>query len=156
MTVVQGQWTGGSATLQLGPVLQAAHRVWLQEAGDFLSPLTGKEASFWDRWAATRYLADQFAAQFRRERALVNELRPFLEPAMAERLIQQGQRIDGVLIAFDRQGRRRGTGRAISVIARELQDALRSWCSDVETAAAEVEGDLLTEEGHRLLAALRH
>lgn len=154
MTVAQEQWTGGSSTVQLGPILQAAHRVWLQEAEGFLSPLIGREAPFWDRWVATRYLADQFAAQFRRERGMVDELRPFLAPTTAERLLQQSERLGGVLEAFDRQGRMRGTGRAISVIARELLDALRSWCSDVETAAGEIEGDLLTAEAYRILATL--
>jgi hypothetical protein len=154
MTVAYDQWAGGFSTQQLGPVLQAAHRVWLQEAEGFLSPLIGREAPFWDRWVATRYLADQFAAQFRRERALVDELRPFLEPATAERLMQLSQRIGDFLEAFDRKGRRRGTGRPVSVIAGELLDTLRSWCSDVETAAGQVDGEVLTEEGRRLIAAL--
>ena len=139
MTVAHDQWAGGSSTEQLAPVLQAAHVAWLHEAEGFLSPLIGREAPFWDRWVATRYLADQFAAHFRRECALVDELRPFLESAAAERVIEQSQRIGGLLEAFDQQGRRRGTGRTVGVIAGQLLDALRSWCTDVETTAGKVD-----------------
>lgn len=70
----------------LAPALSRAHKVWIKEAREFLRPVTFDTASFWDRWTAVRYLADQFQGQYRRECALVDELRPFLAPARVERL----------------------------------------------------------------------
>src|SRR5512132_3650450 len=93
----------------LAPVLRATHETWLREVTDFLLPITRRGASFWERWTAVRYLADQFSGQYRRECALVHELRPFLPPDIGERLVRQGQRIGELQEAIDELGRKRGT-----------------------------------------------
>jgi hypothetical protein len=144
--------TGKAQTL--GPVLRAAHDIWIREAGSFLSPIIRPGAPFWDRWTAVRYLADQFMSQYRRERALVDELRPFLPPETAERLIGDGDRILQLQEQLDEVGRRRGTARTVAAIGREVLRSLRSWCAELEAAAGRLRRDLLPEEGNRLLAAL--
>ena len=138
----------------LAPVLRAAHEIWIRETDRFLSPVIVGEAPFWGRWTAVRYLADQFLGQYRRERALVDEVRPFLPPDIAERLTRDGERIGGLQCELDRVGRRRRTGHTVSVLSRELLQLLRSWCADIEEAAGQIPRDLLPEEGNRLVAEL--
>ena len=136
----------------LAPVLRAAHETWIHETDCFLSPITVREAPFWERWTAVRYMADQFLGQYRRERALVDELQPFLPPDIAERLTRDGERIGRLQCELDRVGRRRATARTVSVVSRELLQLLRSWCADIEEAAGRIPRDLLPEEGNRLVA----
>src|SRR5829696_5972510 len=114
----------------LAPVLRAAHEAWLREMTEYLLPLTERGASFWDRWTTVRYLADQFRPQYRRECAVVQELRPFLPHEVAERLVQQGLRIGGLQEAIDQVGRKHGTARTVLVISRGLLASLRDWCRD--------------------------
>jgi hypothetical protein len=136
----------------LAPVLRAAHRIWIRETNRFLLPIIVREAPFWERWTAVRYLADQFLGQYHRQRTLVEELRPFLPLDTAERLIQDGERIGRLQCELDLVGRRRGTGHTVSVISRELLRLLRSWCADVEEAAGAIPRDSLPEEGAKLVA----
>ena len=138
----------------LAPILRSAHSVWLRETNRFLLPIVLREASFWDRWPAVRYLADQFLAQYRRERSLLEELRAFLPPETAERLSRSGDRIAELQRELDDMGRRRGTAHRASVAGRELVDSLRAWCSDLEEAAGQIPLELLTPEGSRLIAEL--
>jgi hypothetical protein len=138
----------------LAPVLCAAHETWIRETDSFLTPIIAQEAPFWGRWTAVRYLDDQFMGQYHRERALVDELRPFLPAEVAENLIQDGQLIAQLQGELDQAGRRRGTGRAVAVTARQLLQSLRSWCAAIEAAAGRIPRDALPEEGGRLLAEL--
>ena len=136
----------------LAPVLRAAHEIWIRETSRFLLPILVPEAPFWNRWTAVRYLADQFLGQYRRERALVEEVRPFLPPDIAELLTRNGEGIGRLQCELDRVGRRRGTAHQISVVSRELLQSLRAWCADIEEAAGQIPQDLLPEEGNRLVA----
>jgi hypothetical protein len=136
----------------LAPVLRAAHRIWIRETNRFLLPIMVREAPFWERWTAVRYLADQFMGQYHRERALIDEVRPFLPPDAAERLTQDGERVGRLQSELDRVGRRRGTAHTVSVLSRELLHLLRSWCADIEEAAGRIPRELLPEEGNRLVA----
>ena len=138
----------------LAPVLRAAHEIWIRETSHFLLPIIVPEAPFWDRWTAVRYLADEFLGQYRRERALVEEVRPFLPPDIAELLTRNGEGIGRLQCELDRVGRRRGTAHPVSVVSRELLQLLRSWCADIEEAAGQIPQDLLPEEGNRLVTEL--
>ncbi len=138
----------------LAPVLRAAHEIWIQETNRFLSPIIAREAPFWERWTAVRHMADQFLEQYHRERAVVDELRPFLPPDIAERLTRDGESIGRLQCELDRVGRRRRTGHPVSVLSRELLQLLRSWCADIEEAAGQIPRDSLPEEGNRLVADL--
>ena len=154
MTAVQQSSIGLHEDDILAPVLRAAHRIWIRETNRFLLPIIVPEAPFWDRWTAVHYLADQFLGQYRRERALVDEVRPFLPPDIAERLTRDGEGIGRLQCELDGVGRRRGTAHTVSVISRELLHLLRSWCADIEEAAGRIPRDLLPEEGNRLVAEL--
>jgi hypothetical protein len=90
--------------------------------------------------------------QYHRERALIDEVRPFLPPDAAERLTQDGERVGRLQSELDRVGRRRGTAHTVSVLSRELLHLLRSWCADIEESAGRIPRELLPEEGNRLVA----
>jgi len=138
----------------LEPTLSAAHEVWIHEASSYLLPVIAPEAGFWERWTAARFLADQFLAQFERERALLDELRPLLPPEVVERLDRQARRIAERLEQLDRIGRRRGTARTVAVAARALLQELKTWCAELESTAGRLSPDVLTEQASRLLADL--
>ena len=143
-----------SDTLQTEAItrtLRAAHEIWLGETNRFLLPVSLRETSFWSRWTAIRFLADQFAAQFGRERALLAELHPYLQHDAAERLTRDSERISRLLKELDRVGRRRGTARIVSAMSQSLLHLLRSWSADIEAAAGCIPGDVLTPEGQKLL-----
>ena len=97
-------------------------------------------------------MVDREVCQYRRERALINEVHPFFPPDTAERLTRDGESIGRLQCDLDRVGRRRRTGHTVSVSSRELLQLLRSWCADIEEAAGQIPRDLLPEEGNRLVA----
>lgn len=138
----------------LASLLRTAHEIWIRETALFLSSAIKENAGFWERWTAVRYLADQFQRPFLRERALVNEMRPFLPAETGDRLSGQGERIAQLGQALDKVGRRRGTARTVAVASREFLQMLRQWCSDIEVAAEQVARDDLPQEGARLVAEL--
>jgi hypothetical protein len=138
----------------LESTLRAAHEVWINEASSYLMPVIAPEAGFWERWTAVRYLADQFQAQFERERALLDELRPFLPPEVVERLNDLARRLAERQQQLDRIGRRRGTARTVAVAARALLQDLKTWCAELEATAGRLSRDLLPESATRLLADL--
>ena len=138
----------------LAPTLRAAHEIWLREANRFLLPVSMREAQFWSRWTAVRFMADQFTTQYRRERALLKELHPFLPHDTAERLNEDGDVIARLHEELDRVGRRRGTAHTVSVLSHRLLHLLRSWCADIEAAAGSIQRDVLTPEGKQLILDL--
>jgi hypothetical protein len=154
MTAVHGNSTDLGESDTLVPALRTAHETWIRETDSFLAPVIVPGAPFWDRWTAVRYMADQFLGQYRRELALVNELRPFLPAQTSESLVRDGKRIGELLAELDRVGRRRGTARSVANSARRLLDSLRLWCADIEAAAWRIPRDVLPEEGARVVAAL--
>lgn len=138
----------------LSPILRAAHDGWIDETESYLTPIIVPEASFWERWTAVRYVADQFAHQHRRESELLHELRPLLDPTVAEGLISQGDRVGQLRRELDRVGRRRGTRRTVAVAAGALLDALRNWCGQVEAAAGGIPREVLSDRAKGMLERL--
>src|SRR5688572_13332187 len=112
MSAAQDRLPESGARQWLGPVLRAAHQIWIAETDRYLTPITVPQAAFWARWTAVRYLADDFVAQYLRERALLEELRSFLPTDVADGLLRQGDRIRQLQQELDRTGRRRGTAEA--------------------------------------------
>jgi hypothetical protein len=96
----------------LGPI----HSDWLAETRGALGPAS----DFWARWVAVRYICDDFQTRYQRERALVDELRPFLLPDAAERLQAEGDRVFQLRLQLDRIGRRRGTAIEFAAGAHDL------------------------------------
>lgn len=135
-------------------VLRPIHNAWLREARRFLEPVLEPGADFWTRWAGVRYLADDFRERYRRERALVDELRPFIGPASAERLQRTGDRLIRLRLEVDRIGRRRGTADQAAVATRDLLAQLAAWCAEIERATASLTCGILPPEATDLLAHL--
>jgi two-component system, chemotaxis family, protein-glutamate methylesterase/glutaminase len=153
LKLTQESWEGHAAGT-LAPTLHAAHEVWLRETDRFLLPVALQEVPFWTRWTAVRYMADQFQAQYRREFALLYELRPLLPEDVAERLTSDGGEIGGLLDELDRVGRRRGAARTVSVLSQTLLDLLRAWCAGIEAAAGWIPRDRLTAGACESLAQM--
>jgi hypothetical protein len=147
-----------SAALQgeetLAPTLRAAHEVWIREASSYLVPISAPDAGFWERWTAVRYLADQFLAQFHRERALIDELRLLLPPEVVDHLDREAQRIAERREQLDRIGRRRGTGHTVGMAARALLHALRIWCVELEATVGRLRRESLPDQASQLIADL--
>ena len=155
MTATQDRPREALAQQELGPVLRAVHKIWIAETDGYLTPISGPEASFWERWTAVRCLADDFSAQYRLERALLEELRAFLPTEVADTLLQQAERIRQLQQELDRLGRCRGTALTVSDAARLLLESVRSWCADFESAAWQIDSSELPEEAQRVLAGLK-
>ena len=152
MTATPGKQSDLQGEQGLGPLLRGAHKIWIAETASYLTPVIVREAPFWERWTAVRYLADEFIAQYRLERALLEELRPFLPSGVADTLLGDGERVEQLQQELDRIGRRRGTARKVSVAARLLLDSVRAWCADIESAARDVDRAELPKEAQRVLA----
>jgi hypothetical protein len=139
--------SGGSVESVLVPI----HDHWLNEIRRFVEPATSPRAGFWDRWAATRYFADQFRDHFRLERALLVALAGLMRPDDAERLITQAGELERLLSDLDRVGRRRGTGPAVAEEARRLMDEIAMWCAELELATSSLRRDALPADAARAL-----
>ena len=138
----------------LGTRFTNAHDTWMTDTDRYLLPVTNSDATFWERWAAIRYVQEQLLGRFRLERNLLEELRSFLTPEMKERLWMQADRLTRLLGEFDRLGRQRESARQLAHVARELIEALRLWYAEIEYAAGGVRRNDLSREGVQLLAEL--
>ena len=139
---------------RLDAVLRPIHNTWVEETRRFLDPAIEPGANFWTRWGAVRYLADDFRDRYRRERALVDQLRPFFRLNVAERLGREGDRLFRLRLELDRIGRRRGTAAEVAAGTRELLEQLGVWCAEIELAAGALTRDTLPAEARDLLAHL--
>lgn len=138
----------------LEEALRPVHNAWIAEARRFLEPALEPGADFWTRWSAVRYLDDEFREQYRRERALVEELHSFLPPVEVVRLMHGADRIFQLRLALDRVGRRRGTSPEVAAATRDLLTQMGVWCAEIELAAAGLTRESLTPEGAALLEQL--
>lgn len=136
----------------LAQALRGVHDAWVHEARCFLEPAMEPTADFWTRWAAVRYLDDDFRDRYELERGLLAELRPFLGPLTAERLAREGDRLIRLRLELDRIGRRRGTAAEVAGGARALLDQLMRWLAEIEQGVAGLTRDTLAPEGESLLA----
>jgi hypothetical protein len=141
-------------TEPLDAALRRVHAAWTDEARRFLEPALAPGTDFYTRWAAVRYLDDDFREHYRRERALVDELRPFLQPEEWDRLVRSGERLLRSRLELDRIGRRRGTATEFAAGGRDLLEQLAVWCAEIEVAARPVTRDDLPAEGADLLTHL--
>ena len=138
----------------LSPRFTIAHDHWMADSDRFLRPVADTEATFWERWAAMRYVDDQLLKRFHVERILLEELRAFLTPEMNERLRMQADRLTRLLGTFSRLARQRESARELAHTTRELLEALRLWYAEIELAVGEIHTSDLSREGIRLLAEL--
>ncbi len=124
--------------------LRRVHERWLEDAHRFLDPALNPSAEFWTRWAAVRYLNDEFLDRFRWELALVDELHAFLAEDASELLRQKSARLARLRLELDRIGRRRGTAAEVAAATRALLEQLARWCAEIEAAARAIPPEALT------------
>ena len=134
--------------------LVSAHDNWMADADRFLAPVIDTDATFWDRWAAVRYVEEQLASRFESERALLQQLRAFLPAEIRERLDMQAERLSRLIENFNRVGRQRESAREVSHTARELTEALRLWYAEIELNAGRIHLVDVSWDGIRLLGEL--
>jgi hypothetical protein len=141
----------------LEDTLRPIHRAWLEEARCLLEPALDAGADFWTRWAAIRYLSDDFREQFRLEHGLVNELCPFLPAEASERLLRGGDRILHLRLELERLQRRgrRVVTSELAIATRDLLEQLGVWCGEIEAAAEDVRPDELRADAALLIDQLR-
>ena len=140
--------------LTLASVLGPIHDDWISQTRRTVEPALSRDASFWDRWTAVRYLDDPFDDHYHHEVALVGSLVPLLPPAVAGRLTILTETLDQSRAQLDQVGRRRGVARAVAVVAREFLDLFQLWCAEVEAALGGLQQENLPERSQQLLAAL--
>jgi hypothetical protein len=145
---------GSRPTDTLGPRITIAHDNWMADGDRFIVPVTDSDATFWERWAALRYVEDQLLERFRLERTLLEELHAFLVPEMRERLGMQADRLSRLFADFSRLGRQRESARELARTARDLLEAVRLWYAEIELATGGIRWGDLGKEASRLLAEL--
>lgn len=121
-------------TPSLAAELTAFNDRWLDEVRLHLGPACDPHAGFWDRWAAVRYLTDQFEEPYRLTGDLLDALLGHLDPQTAGRLMDDRQAIDHLRADFDQIGRERGTAIAAAAIACSLLATLQRCCKGLEEA----------------------
>jgi hypothetical protein len=134
--------------------LVPAHDNWMADADRFLMPVIDTDATFWDRWAAIRYVEEQLASRFQSELALLQQLRAFLPAEIRERLDMQAERLSRLIEDFNRLGRQRESAREVSHTARQLTEALRLWYAEIELNAGRIHLSDMSRDGIRLLSDL--
>jgi len=139
--------SAGTVESALAPV----HNRWLAEIRQVAEPAMAAAAGFWDRWAATRYFADQFRDHFRLEHALLVSVAALIPFHDAERLVAKAGELDRLLMEFDRVGRRRGTAPVVAEEARRLLEEIAVWCTELELATSGLRADQLPAQASRAL-----
>lgn len=138
----------------LGTRFTVAHDNWMADGDHFLLPVADADATFWERWAALRYVDDQLLHRFHLERALLEELHAFITAEMNERLWMQADRLTRLLGEFARVGRQRESARELAHITHDILEALRLWYAEIELGAGGVRLSDLSRDATRLLTEL--
>ena len=136
--------TASPAEQPLDAVLRLTHEGWLENVRRHLDPALDPGADFWTRWAAVRYLNDEFLDRFHWELALVDELQAFSTEDASERLRREGARLAWLRLEVDRIGRRRGTAAEMAAAARAFLDQLALWCAEIDACARGIPWEALT------------
>lgn len=149
-TVAPAYTMGQPLDITLGPI----HRCWVDEVRRILQPALDPKAGFWTRWAAARYLAGEFQEQLALERALLEELRPLLESAVAERLLRESDQVSELRLELAGIRGARGAAPEFAARVRRLLVRLSLLCSGIDLASHGVIRDLLTSDAIQLVAYL--
>jgi len=143
------------ASEQVTTTLARVHDQWVERIGEMLAPAARQTSSFWDRWAAVRYLGDQFEDRFRMECELAECLSSRLSPTHRARLAAARTGLDRTRAALMEAGRRQGGVSQVVLLARRLLDQVRRWCVTFELVATGLDRDDLPPRGREMLGRLR-
>jgi len=154
MTTILAPALGASPAEPLSAILSPIHDCWVEQVARFLAPAMSTRASFWDRWGAVRYLADEFEAHFRAQCALVDSLEPLLDASAPGCLATARKALESTRAELIALGRRRGTAGPVAVLARRFLDQLERWCAGFELATSQLTRRDLSEESRQAVAHL--
>ena len=138
----------------LAPVLARVHDRSMAEHEVALDPISDPDATFFQRWAAVRYLWDQFAERFLLEQRLLDELHPFIPVELRNRLEMQIDRLGRLQHDLDRLAHQRGVARELASTTRALLEALRQWYAEIEFAAGEIRRSDISNSAQGILEKL--
>ena len=138
----------------LTTTLTRSHDQWMERIARVLAPATFPHASFWDRWGAVRFLADEYEIHFRMESELVESLGDRLTPSARARLTAAARAVGQTRAELIAAGRRRGTGPEVALLARRFLDQARRWCATLEMATATLSASELSAWSRAILARL--
>lgn len=135
-------------------VLARIHRHWLRQVAQVLEPAIAAEATFWERWAAARFLCDQFEGRYRLECELMESLAPLLPDHELTRLEAERETVERLRATLVSAGRRQLGGPLVSGLSRVLLRQLRQWCRRLETASEALALEVLPADAHTQLSRL--
>jgi hypothetical protein len=127
-----------SLAAPLSARLRDIHRRWMDDVSEWLSPALAPDADFWNGWSAVRYLDDQFARRYRRERTLVAAILPLVRPSDAFILCATAAVLERTRRDLDQIGRRQGMTEAVAVLGYRFLKLLRTWFAEIERVTEEL------------------
>jgi hypothetical protein len=135
-------------------ILSPIHDGWVARVARFLAPAMVAGTSFWERWGAVRYLADEFEVPFRAQCALVHSLEPLLDASTLGRLATARKALESTRADLIALGRRRGQAGPVAVLARRFLDQFECWCAGLELATSHLTRRDLSEQSRQAVAHL--
>ncbi len=122
--------------------LQRAHREWRKEVGEALARVRMPEAGVWERWAAVRYLMDDFGPRLDREAHILTGMADRLLAEYSGHVWALGELLQFLCYHLCELGPMPQCGPAFADAVTKLIRALDFWCAEVEGAleAAEAGG----------------
>jgi hypothetical protein len=128
------------------------HDRWMADADQALQPVMECDATFSQRWAAVRYVRDEFAERLQLEQELIDELHPLIHPEARERLSIQAERVKRLAQDLDSLAHQSGATREVARTARGLSDALRLWYAEIEFTVGQTHLADISPSVNRILA----
>jgi hypothetical protein len=136
----------------LDPILVTTHDRWMADADQALRPVMECDVTFSQRWAAVRYVRDEFAERLQLEQELIDELHSLIHSEARERLSIQADRVKRLAQDLDSLAHQSGATREVARTARALLDALRLWYAEIEFAVGPTDLADVSPSVNRLLA----
>jgi hypothetical protein len=126
--------------------LQQAHWEWRKEVEEGLVHVRLPEAGLWERWAAVRYLTDEFTPRLDREVHILTGLADRLPADRSGHVWALGELLQFLCRHLCELGAMAQAGPAFADTVTKLIRALHFWCVEVEAAMACAEAGGLPQE----------
>jgi hypothetical protein len=133
----------------IAPALQDAHWDWRKEVEDALDHVRMPETGVWERWAAVRYLMDQFLPRLERETQVLTRMADQLPDAQSGHIWALDELLQFLCRHLCELGTMPQCGPAFAEGVTKLLRALHFWCAEVDEAIRMVEQDELGPEATR-------
>jgi len=134
--------------------LQHAHGEWRKEVGEALARVGMPEAGVWERWAAVRYLMDDFGPRLDREAHILIDMADRLPAEHSGRVWALGELIQFLCHHLCELGAMPQCGPAFADAVTKLIRAFDFWCAEVEGALEAAEAGGLMPEAIRAFGQL--